>query len=315
MPGAFAHMTIVYVAKNLPQLDGKNGLSDDCHRAISGLTKYAELGSVSPDYPYLSLFDEETDEWADLMHYDSTGDMIRVGAKLLRDMPSGVDKRKCLAWLMGYAAHVITDVSIHPVVKIKVGDYAENKTEHRICEMNQDAFIYNSKLNVGNITDTEHLKQGFCNCGDEDSIDPVIKKFWLKILKEVHPAVFAENAPDIDQWHRNFIKTVDGIADEGGWLPSLILRPLRNQGVLYKEEDEVDNTYIKNLNVPGGERMDYEQIFDKAAENVANVWLEISHYTDSKKDMAIVRNWNLDTGIDLASKKLTFWGNIEEEIA
>jgi hypothetical protein len=48
-------MTMVFTAKNLPKLDADGGLTDEAHRAISGLIKYAELGSVSPDYPYLSL--------------------------------------------------------------------------------------------------------------------------------------------------------------------------------------------------------------------------------------------------------------------
>lgn len=78
------------------------------------------------------------------MHYDFTGKMITVGADLIRKMDRGTEKRICIAWLMGYAAHVVTDVSIHPIVKLKVGDYAENKTDHRICEMNQDAYIYES---------------------------------------------------------------------------------------------------------------------------------------------------------------------------
>lgn len=304
MPGAFAHMTMVFTAKNLPKLDG---LSAEAHRAISGLIKYAELGSVSPDYPYLSLLHGETAEWADLMHYENTGEMIREGARLLRGLASGVVKRRCLAWLMGYAAHVVTDVSIHPVVKLKVGDYKGHEREHRVCEMNQDAFIYET-LNAGNITDTEHLKGGICSCGTDDSIDPDIKSLWMAMLKTVHPSVFERNPPDIDKWHRNFKRVVDGVADEGGWLPGFIMRIVADQGLFYMPAREVDYEFITDLYVPGGQKMDYDQIFKRASENVADTWLEISREVNGGNEIAIVQNWNLDTGENTANGEITFWG-------
>ncbi len=226
MPGAFAHMTMVLTAKNLSKLESDDGLSNTAHRAISGLTKYAELGSVSPDYPYLCQLDGDTDEWADLMHYEHTG------ARILRNRPDGVVKRRCLAWLMGYAAHVVTDISIHPVVKLKVGDYQGHETGHQVCEMHQDTFIYQS-LNVGDITDTEHPKGGIRSCGSDDAIDFDIKTLWLGMLQAVHPEVFASNPPDIDKWHRNFKRVVDGVADEGGWLPGFVMRFIADQGFLY----------------------------------------------------------------------------------
>jgi hypothetical protein len=307
MPGAFAHMTMVYTAKSSPKLDGEKGLTDEAHRAISGSIKYAELGSVSPDYPYLSLLSSETDEWADLMHYEKTGDMIRNGTKILSNLESGVVKRRCLAWLMGYAAHVVTDVSIHPVVKLKVGDYKGHEKEHRVCEMNQDAFIYD-ELNIGNITDTEQLKGGICSCGTDDSIDPDIKKLWLDMLQSVHPEVFKRNPPDIDKWHRNFKRVVDQVADEGGWLPGFVMRIVADQGLFYTPKNEADYQFITDLEVPGGKKMDYKQIFQMAANNVADTWIEIAREVNGGAEITIVQNWNLDTGENTANSQITFWG-------
>jgi hypothetical protein len=304
MPGAFAHMTMVYRAKSSPKLER---LSRTAHRAISGLTKYAELGAVSPDYPYLSLLDGATEEWADLMHYERTGDMIREGARILRDYSDGVVKRRCLAWLMGYATHVVTDVTIHPVVKLKVGDYQGHETEHRVCEMHQDTFIYES-LNLGEITDTEHLKGGICACGTSDAIDPDVKALWLGMLKAIHPEVFARNPPDIDKWHRNFKFVVDRVADEGGWLPGFVMRFIAGQGLFYFKKELVDLQFVENLDIPGGGKMNYADIFQKAAENVADVWLEISSFVDGGNEIAMVQNWNLDTGVNQASGDITFWG-------
>lgn len=307
MPGAFAHMTMIYKTKSLPKLIDDDGLTDEAHRAISSLTKYAELGSVSPDYPYLTLLSSETAEWADLMHYQKTGEMIRQGAKLLRDYKSDVVKRRCLAWLMGYAAHVVTDTTIHPVVKLKVGDYKGHEKEHRECEMNQDAFIYES-LNVGGIADTAHLKGGICTCGTDDSIDPDIKKLWLGMLKAVHPDVFLRNPPDIDKWHRNFKSIVDKVADAGGWIPGFVMRMVAGQGFIYPKKSTINYEFINGLDVPYGKKMEYKDIFEKAANNVADTWIEVAREVNSGDEMTIVQNWNLDTGENIANNEITFWG-------
>lgn len=307
MPGAFAHMTMIYTAKSLPKLDGDGGLSDEAHLSISGLTKYAELGSVSPDYPYLSLLSNETAEWADLMHYQKTGEMIRQGAKILRGLANGVEKRRCIAWLMGYAAHVVTDTTIHPVVKLKVGDYQGHEKEHRECEMNQDSFVYET-LNAGGIADTEQLKDGICTCGTDDFIDQDIKKLWLGMLEAVHPDVYQRNPPDIDKWHHNFKSVVDKVADAGGWLPGFVMRMVAGQGFVYQPKSEINYSFINNLDVPGGQKMDYKQIFEKAANNVADTWLELSREVNGGDEMTIVQNWNLDTGANTANNEITFWG-------
>ena len=84
---------------------------------------FLELGCISPDYPYLNVTSGHSKQWADAMHYTHTCQAIFVGADLVRKLPQGASKEKCLSWLMGYAAHVITDMCIHPVVELKVGTY------------------------------------------------------------------------------------------------------------------------------------------------------------------------------------------------
>src|SRR5699024_5741009 len=122
----------------------------------------------------------------------------------------GNEREKCLAWLLGYAAHVATDLTIHPVVELKVGPYQQNQQAHRTCEMFQDAHVF-YRLNVGNIGDSEHLDSGIKRCVGEGSphLDLQIAHFWGEILEAVYPAEFETNPPKPERWFAGFTSVVD----------------------------------------------------------------------------------------------------------
>ena len=118
MPGAYAHLTLVSDIQTL--FGDLDEMPVSAKAALLDFTGYRDLGAVSPDYPYLAITDGGSAVWEDNMHYIQTGQMIRAGTRIVADMP-GAPQQKCLAWLLGYAAHVVMDVTIHPVVEMKVG--------------------------------------------------------------------------------------------------------------------------------------------------------------------------------------------------
>lgn len=142
MPGSYAHITLVNEASEKRELQKIKGFPREAIDAAGLQAKFLELGCISPDYPYLDIMSGDSKKWADSMHYTHTCQPIYFGAEFVREFSKGVARDKCLAWLMGYAAHVVTDMCIHPVVEIKVGHYDQNKTSHRRCEMHQDAHIF-----------------------------------------------------------------------------------------------------------------------------------------------------------------------------
>jgi hypothetical protein len=149
------------------------------------------------------------------MHYESTGDMIKAGIDQIRNL-DGPSRQKAFSWLLGYASHVVTDVTIHPVVELEVGVYQENKGKHRICEMHQDAYIF-QRLNLGEIGLAEHLDSGIWGCCDKpDSgkLDPVIVSAWQGMLKTCYLDLYQSNPPVVDNWHGSFKFIVDK-AEEG----------------------------------------------------------------------------------------------------
>ena len=300
MPGAYAHLTMVNRFKTPQALGAVQGLAPEKAYQITRWTRFVELGAVSPDYPYLSVMDEDAKIWADAMHYTNVGDRLKAGIEALRETKPAT-QGKAFAWLLGFASHIAMDLTIHPIVELKVGEYAENAAEHRTCEMNQDVFIF-EEMNFGPLAFAEFIDAGVGRCNaedDEELIDPDIKRIWMKMLRRTSSSTTLEEfPPDMDKWHRRFKTMVDDIAEETQRLPSIARHALAGTGAAYPLREEVDDTFITGLETPKGERMDYAQIFDMAQSSVASLWSLVARGAfgiDNEYETAI-HNWNLDNG-------------------
>lgn len=305
MPGAYAHITLVNLLKETRRLQALD-IPDEVATALLDYFKFVELGAVSPDYPYLSLRDKTAARWAEAMHYDRTGETIQLGARRLRGM-QGESRRKGVAWLLGYAAHVATDVTIHPVVELKVGAYKGHEKAHRVCEMHQDSYIF-QRLDLGGIGLAEHLDRGICACGTAGAkgIDPDIRALWQSMLEGVHIEETRANPPNLDKWHRGFKTVVDDIGEEGNRLLPIARHVAVGLGLTYPAPKDIDPQYIKNLQVPNG-RQNYDQIFDFAINNVGQVWSWLAKGIMNADEPMLARlgNWNLDTGRE--NGHFVFW--------
>ena len=209
---------------------------------------------------------------------------------------------------MGYAAHVITDTTIHPVIELKVGPYAQNKVAHRRCEMHQDAYIF-SRMNLGGVGLSEHLDSGISSCGPADgSLEPVIAGTWREMLRRCHAGPFAANSPDIDGWHRAFQRMVDKIAEEGNRLLPVARHVAVNCGLTYPNPGEIDKPeYIDSLVTPQGP-LPYDRVFDKALDHVVEGWHLIASgvFGGDNGYQTAFWDWNLDTGRD-GTGRLVLW--------
>ncbi len=306
MPGAFAHITLVNMFRETERLESIPQFPREMISELLRNFKYCELGAVSPDYPYLSISDNKSAPWADLMHYVRSGETIHAGIDYINAMQKGLPKRQVTAWLLGYAAHMVTDVTIHPIVELKVGPYAENKTAHRECEMHQDSYIF-QRLNLGPVGISEHIESGICKCGKDNSLNPEISLIWNHMLTTVYPENFASAPADIIKWHQAFNLMVNKIGEEGYKLVPLARHVAVNCGLSYPNIDEIDDQFIIDLSTPNG-TMNYDEIFDIAVSNVSKIWLVIAKAIvdndDSYKEL--IGNWNFDTGRD-ENEKLVFW--------
>lgn len=309
MSGAFAHITVVNHFRESARLNAVEGFPDQAKRAIRRYFKFCELGAVSPDYPYLAIGDSNAAKWADEMHYNLTGDMIKRGVEIVRQ-ETGETQLKALAWLLGYSAHVATDLTIHPVVEMKVGPYQGNEAAHRTCEMHQDAYIYPRMNLADNIGVSEHIDSGISACsleGNGDRLDTDINRIWDIMLRTVHPDKFSDNPPNIDKWHNGFTDVVD-LAEEGNQLFALARHVAARKGYAYPNRGEADEQYLQNLETPNGPKH-YDEIFDKAIHHVSQMWswVAMGVLDDDQSYLEHIQNWNLDTGKN-ENGIYAFWG-------
>ena len=307
MPGAYAHLTLVNLAKEPARIEAGPGMAPASALALGRWFRFCELGAVSPDYPYLAVTGQAA-RWADLMHYERTGDMVKAGVVAVRGL-AGPAREKAFAWLLGYAAHVITDATIHPVVELKVGPYAENKQAHRVCEMHQDAYIF-QRLNLGDIGLSEHLQSGIDGCGRPDgSLDPAIDTTWRDMLRTCHPHEFTANPPALATWHRGFQTLVGKIAEEGNHLLPIARHVAVGCGLTYPAFGDIDRPeYIDSLATPHGPQT-YDHVFDKALGHVVEGWHLIATgvFAGDGGYEAAFGEWNLDTGRN-DQMALVLWG-------
>lgn len=309
MPGAYAHITLINLAREPARLESGAGMLNPAALALGRWLKFCELGAVSPDYPYLAIGATGAAEWADLMHYQHTGDMVKAGIAAVKEL-SGNERDKAFAWLLGYAAHVIADATIHPVIQLKVGPYAKNKTAHRRCEMHQDSYIY-QRLDVGGLGVAEYLKTGIEECCVADgALAPAVAETWRRMLQSCYPGKYSTNPPAIDRWHAGYTTLLEA-GGNGYHLLPLSRHVAVDCGLTYPLLKDVNRQeYIDSLATPSGP-MSYDQIFDKALAHVVRGWQLIGDavYGSSPLYLTAFWNWDLDTGLDTNNKLVLWEGN------
>ncbi|MDW6004070.1 zinc dependent phospholipase C family protein [Vibrio mangrovi] len=306
MPGAFAHITAVNQA--FMRGEEKYHLPSRLQRILLVNQRYVEMGAVSPDFPYLKLTDSLQSVWADRMHYDCIGDLLRSMINRVRRL-HGEQQDRAFAWLSGFLAHVITDISIHPVIEFKVGDYRQNKQLHRECEMHQDAFIW-QRMGLGHIGHVERLSRHLLHCAEIHSpthIDHVIEALWRESLLDTYGRrAYGQQTgiPDIHAWYMAFIRVIELVEDQYRLFP-FSRHVAAFLGLVYPQQQEVDQQYIENLQTPYG-CWHYDQIFDFTVEKIVLYQRLLGNAVYESGATDWLKNWNLDTG-RCEQGNLTLW--------
>ncbi len=305
MPGAYAHLSVVNDAQKRAEAAGRR---NDTLACLGLNLKFLELGSVSPDYPYLSLRPDQKC-WADNMHYNRTATLLRSGVLAVRKAPPE-SRGKATAWLLGFAAHMAMDMTIHPVVEIRVGPYAQNKGEHRRCEMHQDAFIFPRVMDVGDTGLSEHLATGIATChaaSDRKQLDPGVEQVWRAMLTAAYPNDLVKTPPIPDSWQAGFIGILTSMAGANHLFP-WARHVSADLNLAYPAVSDIDSTFIRQLRTPEG-LMDYVDVYARARVNVLSVWKGIDDALESDRSDFLdgLEDWNLDSGRTVQSGRLVFW--------
>ena len=307
MSGGYTHVTLTQLAIEEACFRREGLLHDDAKHALGYWKKFCIVGAVAPDYPYLDVTESDSCAWADVMHKGHAVELLRNGVAKIRDMADVNVRQKCMAWLFGFATHVATDGTIHPVVNLKVGPYEQNKTEHRRCEMSQDVYAH-ARLNLGVLDFNQQISTNVADTSDVDNpdrMDPDVAQLWQDLLTSVYSGSYPQlRPPKIHEWHSAMHRMMK-IGESGNVLFPFARHVAAHQGLVYPAAPETQ--YIQGLEVPGGLTMDFEEIFQKAFNNIVELWgwLALSlQKRDSPLDT--LTSWSLDTGID-ETDRMIYW--------
>jgi hypothetical protein len=324
MAGGYTHLTLVRSSitagrRKIPVLKD----------VLDSWGRFTYLGGISPDYPYLGL----DTAWADNMHKGKTNAMIAHALPLIHkeriSRPADRAWRQKFAWLLGFVSHMVADVTVHPVVNILVGKYEFHKEEHRICEMNQDVWIYN-KITGLDLHVSDNMKGEIRSCGTAIDLNDDVEGLWKSALEKTYGQSLQSD--QIDRWHAFFIKLID-LAEIGGKIP-VFGQHMVSGAYAYPANSELDSRYFDKVPVPVSAEvknttdpssLDYHQpkdrgapcsfkdIFTKARDNIVDAWSALAQdlYENDravgKRHLSVFGDWSLDTGVNNKTQKLIYW--------
>jgi len=136
--------------------------------------------------------------------------------------------------------------------------------------------------------------------------------FWEDLLEENYREKGED--PDPPLWFDTYSTAIDAAGE------SNLLALFRHIGIaeklIYKTRAEIEKDYpndflkyFKAVRFPdGGTGPFKETVFEKTLDNVTSAWKTLYNGLKSELFMAqVIKNWNLDTGVDMNSGLVTFW--------
>ena len=214
-----------------------------------------------------------------------------------------------MAWLFGYASHMIADAAVHPIINAIVGPYQVHPEEHRLCEMTMDSLLFHdlSGSELGYAEWSDNLK--FCH--KSPHFNELIE-FWKEYLQTSYPNLAGEPNPSL--WFTTYTTAIDAAEDDlGAFFRHLGLGKkyfYQTAAEIRRDYPNHGRDYYDQIKLPNGHTGPFkENGFDKAVRHVVDAWAAMYQSLTSfgLAINMIIKNWNLDTGTDMNNEVLDFW--------
>lgn len=297
MPGPYAHLTLVLLLRGRLAAGDYPQLGDEARAAVARSTAFCELGACSPDTPYFAVTQPGSARWGDLQHRGGALRVLLLGARALHGLAPG-ERRRRLAWLLGYASHVVADAVVHPVIEHLVGDFTasgEVREHHRQAELHQDVYIHRN-LGLDEVGKAAFIRTLAERCRDAsgDPLDHAVAALWTRCLAGAYSERPGGHGPDPGRWFAAFSRAID-LADESHHF-TFLRGAFDDRGLTFPLLAEVQPRFIRGLWTPAGPQ-DYDQIFARVIDLTARLWIDLSRAVDGDEAALLARpDVNLDTG-------------------
>lgn len=297
MPGPYAHLTLVALLRSRLAAGEFPEVGEEARAAVARSTAFCNLGAMGPDSPYFARAQAGSARWGDLQHRGGAMRVLVLGARALRPL-GRADRRRRLAWLLGYASHVVADAVVHPIIERLVGDYTAGREalhRHRQCELHQDVFIYRH-LGLDEVGRAGFIAAIGQQCRDAggDTLDDGVARLWAHCLGGAYDERPAAQGPAPARWFAAFRALVDA-ADESHHF-AFLRGALDDRGISFPLLEEVDPRFIRGLWTPAG-RQDYDVIFERVIRETGHMWIDVARAVAGDEAALLARpDLNLDTG-------------------
>lgn len=309
MPGAYTHITAINQA--LIQPPYTNSLSVNSQRIFAVHHAFVEFGAIAPDFPYLVYADSQQSRWADIMHQQCVREIFTGLVNYVVSLDAHSHQQdKAYAWLSGYLGHVVADLTIHPVIEMKVGPFEKNKLAHRVCEMNQDTHIWR-RMQLGEIGHVERLSRSLLRCtnfASHPAMDNVIRTMWSCTLSEQCREL---SSPDLNLWFNSFIRLMNLVEDRYRLFP-FSRHVAAFLGLVYPTSDALDDSCIHRLATPYG-TMDFDALYALTIQNILEYQYKLERCIYGGESVSWFGHWDLDTGTDDAGNLVMWPRTIKED--
>jgi hypothetical protein len=173
--------------------------------------------------------------------------------------------------------------------------------------MSQDVYAH-AKLNMGKLDFNKQIStnvHGTSDVNDQNHLDTDIARLWHDLLIDVYSSTNPElQPPKINNWHRG-MREIMKIGESGNHLIPFARHVAAKQGLVYPATPVADN--IGTLQVPGNTSQDFEAIFQKALNNILELWGELALLLQNKiSPLDTQVSWSMDTGID-ERNNMIYW--------
>lgn len=249
MPSGITHIFLVRAFLNEP-----TNFEDITIKMMLDSGRYfMQTGAVGPDLPYASdldydVFSSDTDT-ADLLHYNQTNQIPLKAFLTLKQKQYSLSVRElrlAFSFFLGYASHVIADGIMHPFIRDKVGDYAQNKTAHRVLEMNLDVVVVHDhfkniyppiELNFTNVHDE------LLNIADLENLE---NRFVFSLFKDLINSTYQKSykESDVTGWIKSLHRML-GVAE--GDHPDFYRKYCGKKGIAFKNYDDLMKEFKNDL--------------------------------------------------------------------
>jgi hypothetical protein len=272
---------------------------------------FLQVGAIAPDIPYASIVDNNPfsnqKSLADSFHYEKTNQIPLQSLAFLKKNLGQVKEElhyHLFSFYLGYISHVFIDGIIHPFVRDKVGNYQQNKAEHRNLEMQLDVLLMHKlteRTGIGFELNYTNIHDELLNFAENEDACSIAETF-SSLIQNVYNINYAVR--DILGWIKGLYRLFE-MAD-GKW-PAFFRKSDANT-FLYKNYNDIDQDAVLILKQPKDRMENFLKIksigfFEDCLPQFYAKYIEIAEkaynyvYNDGVALTEIeIPNINLDTG-------------------